>query len=320
MGTGAERGARDFLAKLRTSALPHASCRGCRGRGGRGAGGEGRRRPASEACPGGPSHRTRPSGGEVRSEPRGGHGASTVGAKWASAAQNDLPSSPQDTSHGTRPPGASRRRWGGQGDRAGPPRAQAPSGSPGAGAAGGALPDRGLGTRAAAAGCRRKPPAAFRQFEEAQTGTQTGDFTRLIVGVYPATRTGNPGPRAGSEAGGAARHGRTAAAVCPDTGKRRSSTSQNRVPGLCTSTHVPVQRLPVGSGHARRQAWLAAATHAAVTPARAATPCLVTLPAAPGAGPLPDPLCQKGAESQAWQGGPCTQVTQLVSGTLEPGL
>lgn len=55
---------------------------------------------------------------------------------------------------------------------------------------------------AAAAGCRRKPPAAFRQFEEAQTGTQTGDFTRLIVGVYPATRTGNPGPRAGSEAGG----------------------------------------------------------------------------------------------------------------------
>lgn len=173
---------------------------------------------------------------------------------------------------------------------------------------------------AAAAGCRRKPPAAFRQFEEAQTGTQTGDFTRLIVGMYPATRTGNPGPRAGSEAGGAARHGRTAAAVCPDTGKRRSSTSQNRVPGLCTSTHVPVQRLPVGSGHARRQAWLAAATHAAVTPARAATPCLVTLPAAPGAGPLPDPLCQKGAESQAWQGGPCTQVTQLVSGTLGPGL
>lgn len=207
MGTGAERGARDFLAKLRTSALPHASCRGCRGRGGRGRGarGEGRRRrlrPASEACPGGPSHRTRPSGGEVRSEPRGGHGASTVGAKWASAAQNDLPGSPQDTSHGTRPPGASRRRWGGQGDRAGPPRAQAPSGSPGAGAAGGALPDRGLGTRAAAAGCRRKPPAAFRQFEEAQTGTQTGDFTRLTVGVYPATRTGNPGPRAGSEAGG----------------------------------------------------------------------------------------------------------------------
>lgn len=119
MGTGADRGARDFLAKLRTSALPHASCRGCRGRGGRGARGEGRRRPASEACPGGPSHRPRPSGGEVRSEPRGVHGASTVGAKWASAAQNDLPGSPQDTSHGTRPPGASRRRWGGRGTERG---------------------------------------------------------------------------------------------------------------------------------------------------------------------------------------------------------
>lgn len=298
---------------------PPAEAAGAEAGGGRGARGAGGRpaRPALEGRATGPG----PQAGRCGLSQEG----ATAPVLWAQSGQvrhktTYLPGSPQDTSHGTRPPGASRRRWGGQGDRAGPPRAQAPSGSPGAGAAGGALPDRGLGTRAAAAGCRRKPPAAFRQFEEAQTGTQTGDFTRLTVGVYPATRTGNPGPRAGSEAGGAARHGRTAAAVCPDTGKRRSSTSQNRVPGLCTSTHVPVQRLPVGSGHARRQAWLAAATHAAVTPARAATPCLVTLPAAPGAGPLPDPLCQKGAESQAWQGGPCTQVTQLVSGTLGPGL